>query len=92
MAEHVKSPTRSEVVERLRLLVSGKISREQASDWASPWITKFDQFVLEDRIWDRKIKNALECLAMADTPTSDREYLFEKVDFEAWLKELTKDL
>jgi uncharacterized protein YceH (UPF0502 family) len=91
MADDVSPPTLSEVVEKLQQLVSGHISREEASDWASPWITRFCEFEFGDPKTDRKIRNALDCLSGADTPSTDREYLFEKIDFEAWLQELTED-
>ena len=84
MAEDANQPTLPQVVQKLKQLVSGEISREEASAWASPWVTKFEDYKM-----DRKVKRALDNLAGADTPTSDREYLFEKIDFEAWLQELT---
>jgi len=90
MADNVNPPTESEVIEKLQQLLSGKISREEASAWASPWVTKFDEFKFDNRELDRTVKSAIENLAGADTPTSDREYLFERIDFEAWLQELTE--
>lgn len=89
MAEDANQPTLTQVVQKLKQLASGEISREEASAWASPWVTKFDEFKLDDRDVDRKVKVALENLAGADTPTSDREYLFERIDFEAWLQNIT---
>jgi hypothetical protein len=90
MAEHADPPTLLQVAQKLEQLVSGDISREEASAWASPWVTKFHEFALDGRALDRKVKRALDNLAGADSPTTDREYLFEKVDFEAWLQELTE--
>ncbi len=89
MAENANQPTLSMVAQKLKQLASGEISREDASAWATPWVIKLDEFRLDDSTQDRKVKRALGNLAGADTPTSDREFLFEKVDFEAWLQELT---
>ncbi len=90
MAEAANQPTFPQVAQKLKQLVAGEISREVAAAWASPWVTKFHDFSIENRELDRKVKHALDNLAGADTPTSDREYLFEKIDFEAWLQELTE--
>jgi hypothetical protein len=90
MAEHANPPTLPQVAQKLEQLVSGEISREEASVWASPWVTKFHEFALDDRVLDRKVKRTLDNLAGANSPTTDREFLFGKVDFEAWLQELTE--
>jgi len=89
MVEYANQPTLTQVVQKLKQLASGEISREEASAWAWPWVTKFDEFKLDDRDADRKVKDGLTNLAIADTPTSDREYLFERIDFEAWLQNIT---
>jgi len=83
MAEHVEPPTRVQVVEQLRRLLAGDISREEVSLWASPWATRFDE------IEDARVREAIDQLSGADTPTTDRPYLFMEVDFEEWLRELT---
>lgn len=91
MADDVNPPTLSELVEKLQQLLSGDISREEASDWATPWITRFCDFEFGDPKTDRKIRNALDCLSGADTPTTDRPYLYGESDFERWLAELMED-
>jgi hypothetical protein len=83
MSEHASVPTRDDVAQKIRQLIAGELSREAVANWAAPWIGKFHEIEL-----DRKIKDALDSLAAADMPTSDRPYLFEQVDFEAWLDEL----
>jgi hypothetical protein len=75
-------PTRREVAEELRRLIAGDLTREAASDWASPWLSRFTE------IDDKKVTRALACLGAADLPSTDREYLYEKIDFEHWLLEL----
>src|SRR5438874_3587799 len=89
MSDHVDAPTRDKVVQKLKQLIAAEITREQASDWASPWITQYTEVQFDkDRDLDRKIKRTLDALAAADSPSTDREYLFERADFEAWLHEL----
>jgi len=63
-------------------LIAERITREEASAWASPWVMADDSGVEE-----KAVSDALEGLYMADGPSTDRPYLFERVDFEAWLAE-----
>jgi hypothetical protein len=83
-------PTLSDVAEKLRLLVVGEISRQQASEWASPWITEYTEVQFDtDRELDRRIKKAFDRLASADSISTDRPYLYGQSDFERWLNDLT---
>ena len=84
MSEHVNVPTREEIAQKLQQLIADELTREAASNWASPWITQFHEL----KGLDRKVKDGLEVLAMADTPTTDRPYLYGPQDFVAWLREL----
>lgn len=77
------APSRQEVAEKLRALIDGSLSREDASKWAAHWIAADDPGVEDDRVW-----RALEGLVSADAPSTDREFLYERIDFEEWLKEL----
>lgn len=50
------------------------------------WVDASDPGV-DDRVaWE-----VLNDLAGADSPTTDREYLYEQVDFEAWRDALAED-
>jgi hypothetical protein len=74
-------PTRDDVARVFRDLIDGRITREEASDWARPW-------VIADVDIDQATLEALEGLYGADAPTTDRPYLFGEEDFRAWLAEL----
>jgi len=73
-------PSRDEVERKLFDLIAERITREEASAWASPWASAY-----ESGIEDEAIRDALEGLYMADGPSIDRPYLYERVDFEKWL-------
>jgi hypothetical protein len=75
-------PSRDEVERKLLDLIEDRITREQASAWASPWVTAEDPGIDDKAVWD-----AVGALWGADGPTSDRPYLFGREDFEAWLTE-----
>ena len=84
MSEHSEVPTANEAIQTLQQLIRGEISREAASDWARPWITRLE------RISDPKVREAITCLCGADMPTTDRPYLHGQLDFEHWLRDLTQ--
>jgi hypothetical protein len=81
------APDRGRGGERLQGLVSGELSREDASDWATQWVAADDPAVDDDMVWE-----ALTKLCGADLPSTDREYLYGRVDFEVWLAELRSGL
>ena len=81
MSEHANAPTREQVINCLRQLIAGELTPEAASDWARPWLTTI--------VGDSRVRKALDELAGADLPTSDREYLYCQEDFEQWLRDLT---
>jgi hypothetical protein len=76
-------PDRADVRERLEALVKGRVSREEVALWSSPWI-----WARQDDCKDQAVWRALGALQGADAVTTDRPYLFGKVDFEDWLREL----
>ena len=90
MSVHAKVPGLADVIQKLRELVAGEASRQEVSEWASPWIVKFEDVQFDKtRELDRKIKEALDCLASADIVSTDRPYLYGQSDFERWLGKLT---
>lgn len=86
MSAHAPNfPSREEVAERLRQLISGAIDRKSAANWASQWVTRFD----EAGFCDRKLFAAIDSLSAADSISTDRPYLYGQSDFEKWLSDLT---
>jgi hypothetical protein len=80
--ERRSAPSRADVAEVLRRLVEGSMSREDASEWASPWVTA-DDVDFEPPLW-----RAIERLSGAGMISTERPYLYEPEDFQAWLEEL----
>lgn len=80
------APSRDVIAQKLRQLVSGELTPQAASDWASPWITKFDK--IEPPL-DPRVREALVALAGADlVGDMDGTLLHGQGDFEAWLRDL----
>jgi hypothetical protein len=78
------APSRVEIELKLAGLIDGTLTREEASDWARPWATRYEG------LDDRAMQEALELLYTADSPTIDRPYLYGNADFEAWLRAFRK--
>src|SRR4051812_41523002 len=83
MSETGNLPSRVEIIELLQGLIVGDATREEVALWASSWIPRLDE------IDDPQICRALDRLSGADAPSTDRQYLFMAVDFEAWMGDLT---
>jgi len=75
-------PTWEGVLQQLQLLATGAITPGKASEWATPWITRFEE------IDDAQVKRALDVLAGADMIVDVQGNLLHgPVDFKAWLAE-----
>lgn len=77
-------PDRAEVEHKLVDLIEGRITRDEAHDWAIKiWIN-------EDRIdvTDRPAWGTVGHLTGADAISTDRPFLYDKGDFQNWLAEL----
>ena len=75
------SEIRKEVLDIYNKLISGEISREEATDWAMVFINN-DLFV-DDRVsWANIMK-----IAASDATGLESEYLYDETDFEDWLEE-----
>ena len=75
-------PSRAEIAEILRGLLTGALSRSEVSRWAEPWVTG------NSRVGDKAVWSALELLCAAELISFDRPYLYEAVDFENCLSQL----
>jgi hypothetical protein len=77
-------PTRADVEQKLLDLILGRCNREEASSWASQFLSS-DAEVKDAPLW-----NALVALSGADLPSTDRAYLHSEVDFCVWLEQLRR--
>ncbi len=79
----VDQPSRANIREKIVQLISGELDRASASEWAFEIID--DDHI---RVSDQVVWKVLQCLGGADLPITDREYLYEKEDFNCWLNEI----
>ena len=61
-------------------LITGTVSRKEATDWAARWVNADDPDVPDKSSW-----KALDALSGADLITTDRPYLYGRKDFAQWL-------
>jgi len=76
------APSRTDVQERLRGLLSGRYTREEVSLWAMQWVAARDPGVEDEVVW-----RALTVLVGADVGGASN-YLYFDIDFQSWLDEL----
>lgn len=77
------APTKEDVIERLRRLLDGSLTRAEIASWAYGWVVG-DASIADEAIWD-----TLNALAMVELPGGDdREYLYVETDFHAWLDDI----
>ena len=81
----MNAPTRSEVVAKFRQLIEESAPREEIATWAQKWVIADNPPDMEKDVWE-----AVTFLAGADLISTDRPYLFMKVDFECELAKLLK--
>ena len=87
-SEILKLPERREVLAKLADLVEGRIAPADASDWANRWVLADHDPIVDVRIDDRAVWDALTQLSGADLDGGDREFLHDRVDYQAWLDQL----
>ena len=80
-------PTREGVAERMELLIAGQMSRDEIADWAKEFIF-YDNPQIYPEVSDLVVFDMLTTLSGADSPSTDREFLYGEEDFVAWLSEL----
>jgi hypothetical protein len=76
-------PNRSEVEDRLQRLVDGRLSRDEVAAWAKQWVLADDPRISDPTVW-----RVLQSMSGADLISTDRPFLYDTEDFEAWLTEL----
>jgi hypothetical protein len=71
------TPSRSEVIDKVRLLIQESASREEVATWAVKWVIADHPPDMDHTVWE-----ALKFLSGVDLISTDRPYLFMVEDFE----------
>lgn len=78
-------PSRADVTKKIEMLLSDSISREEISNWAVSIITSDEINIKDKLLWD-----TITSLGAVDLPSTDRDYLYQKSDFESWISDLER--
>jgi hypothetical protein len=79
-------PTRNEIVVVIQRMLSGELTRNEASEWACTWILN-DARVSDNLAWD-----AIKLLGAADLVSTDHPYLYNEEDFVEVMSKLTQEI
>ncbi|MCH6268885.1 DNA-binding protein [Neobacillus citreus] len=83
----MNQPTVSDIIDRLKSILNGEMTREEVSDWASYYVMADAPTINDEIVWDLlKIISGIDIL---DSPTS---YLHNEEDIKDWMKQATKSL
>ncbi len=78
-------PSRQAIIDKLQELIEGGDEhRAEISSWAERYMLDND----DERVGDQEAWAVLQALTGADAPSTDRDWLYDKVDFEGWLARL----
>ncbi len=75
-------PDVQEIHDKLKALVAGEISREEATRWAARQIAASEDVDIEDHVW-----TALDQLDGCDLLVQPNQYLHSADDLEDWLNQ-----
>lgn len=79
------APTFPLIIAKLQEVIAGSNSREALTQWATTWINEDYQTEVDSTNLSAGIIEALDLVAGADAPGSDRPYLYDSEDFSRWL-------
>lgn len=75
-----------EIIEVLDLLCSGEMSRDRAASWA---MRMLDNEAVECE--SESVLVGLKRLGSVDLPSTDREFLYGRDDFDAWKQDVIRE-
>ena len=79
-------PSRQIIIDKLHELIAGGADeRAEISSWAEREMLSSE----DDDITDLEAWSVLKILTGADAPSTDRDWLYYREDFEDWLARLT---
>lgn len=82
---NMNAPSRSEVLAKFLQLIEESASRKEVATWAQKWVIADNLPDMEQDVWE-----AVTFLAGVDLISTDRPYLFMKLDFECELAKFLK--
>lgn len=82
-------PTIEEVITKLKMVLEGKLTREEVASWAMEYV-RDDSLAFDINRRDEKLWDLLDYVAGFDTEVSPGEYLFHEEDIKDWIRQFEK--
>lgn len=83
----MNQPTVSEIINRLDLVLTDGMTREEVSDWASYYVMADNPTIDDENVWE-----LLKIISGIDILDSPKTYLHNEEDIKDWIKKATKSL
>jgi len=81
----VNEPTLEEIINKLKQVLDGKISREEVSDWAMGYLNNDELKVNNLNSWE-----LLKVVGSIDLFLAPDEYMYDENDIKSWINEYEK--
>lgn len=78
--EKMGQPTKEEIINKLKLILQGKLSREEVADWASEYVMQDEPNISDETVWE-----LLQVVSGVDLQDSPDEYLHVEQDIKDWI-------
>lgn len=78
--EKMKQPTKEEIINKLKMILQGKLTREEVADWASEYVMQDEPNISEETVWE-----LLQIVSGIDLKDSPNEYLHVEQDIIDWI-------
>jgi len=75
-----RRPTKEEVVDKLKMILQGKLTREEAADWASEYVMQDEPNISDETVWE-----LLQIVSGVDLKDGPDEYLHVEQDIIDWI-------
>ena len=85
----MSQPTIEEVIAKLKMVLEGKLTREEVAGWAMEYV-RDDSLAFDINRRDEKLWDLLDYVAGFDTEVSPGEYLFHEEDIKDWIRQFEK--
>ena len=83
----MNQPTVREIIDRLKLVLNGELTRDEVSNWASYYVMADEPTVDDEIVWE-----LLKIICGIDTLVSSTSYLHNEEDIKDWIKQAKKSL
>ena len=82
-------PTIEEVITKLKMVLEGKLTREEVASWAMKYV-RDDSLAFDINRQDEKLWDLLDYVAGFDIKVSPEEYLHDEDDVKCWIRKFEK--